>query len=480
MEANDETVMTGIQQWWSSSLRLFGRRNDLCATVKKKKKKKTRQSSKGAFHDVPLTLNPTASWDQEDDDDVYEHTGSRHLQHSPQIPDEVWIENIFPFLNRWSQNRLAEASRAVFLARPRLLKHQQWPANGCLRCKRVVQSVAFSPTSSTRSGSSSGSSCSHDHLIVTMARSKKIFIHDKLRGPLLGPPLTGHTGPVVDAKFSPHTDDDNTTLATAGRNDGTIRLWRFVNDKYSCFRLLYTYLNDLRHIVWSPNAQYIAAWGPEGFARVIEVKTGRRLSFFWRTRLEVLGCHETVAFAPDSQSLALAYNHEVVRLWHWETDTFQVLPGSADPTGGRYAGTYVTAVAYSPDYRYLAVGCHVSTIKLWTVVARAERNGDDNGRNSFLYKFYKKLFLGKGWSAVTLLQFTPDSRYIACTGNGSQIRLIQISSGTIVGVFNGHTAAVEKLCFSSSAEGHGNQGIVLASCGRDRSVRLWNVSECLK
>ena len=443
----------------------------------------------------------------------------------PQIPASVWIANIFPFLDRWSQNRLRAAHREIFLARHLLQQQMEWPADG-----KITVTMKQQPLQRTILSLQFSSSENCQHLVGTMSRSKKVLIYDKWSGPQH--PLEGHTGHVVAARYSP----DGSMLATAGNSDGKIRLWSTNNNNnkantldssssketsiddsnyncnnsnnndapYKCFRVLNSYQNQVRYLIWSPDAQWIAAWGDEGFIRAIRIEDGHLVSTFWKTRLEVPNCLETVSFCPtttrptqggravagqsNTHPLVFAYNNDVVRLWNFETDTFRVLPGSSDPTRS-YDGTYITSLAYSPNSTYLAVGCHVATIKLWLVTSASSdntntdnggdnnigqaNNNNDNEDFSHYFHFWKKIYVGPAWSAVALLQFTPDSQYIACTGLGSQIRLVQVSTGMVVGLFNS-TSRVETLCFSSK------NAHTLASGGRDRTIRLWDTRKYIK
>lgn len=378
---------------------------------------------------------------------------ARRHSEGPQIPASVWIAHVFPCLDRLSQDALAEACRDVFVARARLLAFcMTWP-RGSIKIGRPVVSLTFSKNNQT--------------LIVPSCR-KQVHVFDKVQGQQQK--LAGHTGPVVATKFSP----DGSTLATAGRNDGMIRLWNsnslVGNGSYECFRVLQVHHCNLRHICWSPGSDKIASWGGNGIICVSNVVDGQMFSTSWKTRLEVNGCHETVAFAPNGQSIAFALNNEIVRLWNLNDGAVRTLRDSGDETRS-YLGTYITSLAYSPNEQYLVVGCHVATIKFWrlTPVAPDEHDNEDY-TFSYYYDFEKSIRLGAGWSAVTLIQFTPDSSYIACSNYGSQIRLVQVETGTVVASLCGHTARIEALCFTLD-------GRTLASGACDRSVRLWGVSD---
>lgn len=249
--------------------------------------------------------------------------------------------------------------------------------------------------------------------------------------------------------------------------------------------------------------KYIASWGDEGFVRVADIDSGIIKSTSWKTRLEVGRCHETVAFAPNHRwsgdhnsnhncefttTVAFAFNNDHVRLWNFVTGIQRILPQSDDPNHS-YRGDYITSLAYCPQGQYFVVGCHVASLKFWRLIpfqyatdsptneeTRNQHNHDqDSHNNSFghEYQYEKTLRLGPGWSAVTLLQFTPDSQYIACTSAGANIRLIHVDSGMLVTSLapphQHYTAQIQSLCFSPD-------GKILASGACDRSIRLWDIA----
>ncbi len=364
----------------------------------------------------------------------------------PELPASVYIAHIFPCLDRQSQDALAEASRDVFLARSRLASSMTWPS-GCIKIGRPVMSLTFSKDNQS--------------LIVPSGR-KQVHVFDKVQGGM--PKLAGHTRPVVAAKYSP----DGTMLATAGRSDGIIRLWHSVGGSHTCFRVLQVHHSTLRHVCWSPNNDKIASWGGNGILCISNVSNGQMFSTHWKTRLEVSGCNETVAFSPNGEQVAFAQNSEVVRLWNLHNGAMRTLRDSGDHTRS-YLGDYITSLTYCPNEHYLVVGCHVATIKFWRLTPVSSDEDNDDYTFSYYYDFEKIVHLGTGWSAVTLIQFTPDSRYIACTNYGSQIRLVHVETGTVVSSLCGHTGRIEALCFT-----HDGQTLASGSC--DRSVHLWNMS----
>jgi WD40 repeat protein len=386
-------------------------------------------------------------------------SSSTHARPLPDIPSSIWIAHVFPYLDRQSQNRLATASKDVYEATKELTL--SWPS-GRYRTKKPVVSLALSPDSTT--------------LAVVYCR-KTIHLWNSRRGHYRT--LSGHAASVIDVQYSP----DGKLLASASRSDGTVRLWS-VTENYRCIRILEVHQKDLRHLKFSPTGDKLVTWGYDGIVQVSNVSTGATFSTLWRTRMEGKGCHEMVAFSMDGTTLAygldhqstLAYglDHPLVRLWDLESNTNIMLPRPQDVRSGDYAA-FITAVAYSPDGIHLVVGCHVATIKFWNVTD---------------YSYTRKIHLGSGWSSVTLITFSPDSKQIACSSDGSQIRMFHVENGTLIGLLVGHTARVEALDFNfvqlpqqpasnQNENSNGNGRMMLVSGGCDRTIRFWNLP-CVK
>ena len=67
------------------------------------------------------------------------------------------------------------------------------------------------------------------------------------------------------------------------------------------------------------------------------------------------------------------------------------------------------------------------------------------------------------------LAISPDSKYIATSGEEKDVRLWDISTGKSIQIFSGHTALVPGVAFSPNGE-------YLATGSVDKTVRLWDIS----
>ncbi|GCF08943.1 NB-ARC domain-containing protein [Dictyobacter arantiisoli] len=70
---------------------------------------------------------------------------------------------------------------------------------------------------------------------------------------------------------------------------------------------------------------------------------------------------------------------------------------------------------------------------------------------------------------VRSVTFSPDSNVLASCGNDQTIRLWDVNTGICLSVLRGHNSWVRQVIFSPD-------GKVLASCGNDQTIRLWDVA----
>ncbi|MBE9086850.1 caspase family protein, partial [Tolypothrix sp. LEGE 11397] len=110
----------------------------------------------------------------------------------------------------------------------------------------------------------------------------------------------------------------------------------------------------------------------------------------------------------------------------------------------------VSAVAFSPDGKYIVSGSVDHTLKLW----------DTNGR--LLYT------LNGHTESVSALAFSPDGKYIVSGSGDKTLRLWDIN-GKLLHTLNGHTESVSALAFSPD-------GKYIVSGSYDKTLRLWDIN----
>lgn len=378
-----------------------------------------------------------------DDNGHDPNKGPKHDPSSLTIPPSIWIDHVFGFLDRQTQNRLCAASKDVFIGVRRLQVRRPWP-HGCqFRIKKVVLAVAFAP--------------SGDELTFATANSKLIQVWNRQRGEEQS--LEGHRGQCSDVAYG----DD--FLVSCSRIDGTVRLWKRRQDPvgdrlYWNYRILNVQVFATRFVRVSADSQKIASFGDDGTIYLSNVHDGSlTATTFWRSQL-FIDCYACVAFPKRCKdTLAHTFNNQTVRLWNWKTKRRTELEDN-DRTRLVDYKAYVASIQFvetglgTKDVReYLVVGCAVAKVKLWSL--------ED-------YTCIRTFHLGSGWSAVTHLVFNDEGTRMACTGDGAQIRVFDVSSGKCLEQLAGHKNKVNTLAFSPD-------GTTLASGSNDRTMRLFAV-----
>jgi serine/threonine protein kinase/WD40 repeat protein len=203
----------------------------------------------------------------------------------------------------------------------------------------------------------------------------------------------------------------------------------------------------VRAVAFSADGLRMASAGDDKTVWLWQSATGTRLGPL-PTSVSAI---QSLAFAPDSQSLAMGMADGTVKLWGLASE-------KATSITGRPALFPVTCLAWAPDGRQLTwgggqVGRLTSGrgwVKSWDVGNQNEL--DLHSRNSL--------------SPVTSVAWTPDGKTLASGGTDGAIHLWKMIAGAESGLFKGHKGSVTGLAFSR--DGHN-----LASASQDGTIRLW-------
>ena len=329
--------------------------------------------------------------------------------------------------------------------------------------------------------------------------------------------LKGHQGAITTVGFS----IDDKQLAT-GSADGTARVWDLKDDG-AAIRQLEGFHAKSFMARYSPDGELIAA-AAGGSVRLWDAATGklvRELSANEKRRVV------SVTFSPtDYRLLAVGYGGQAdssdVALWDIDAGTERTrLMGATDlPNFGadKHDGA-VSALAFSPDGKYLAAGfgdpnwfvpaSSPNPLKVWdvatrrltrrlnghtgycvsldfsrdgTLLASGSRDGTaivwstetwkamkalqnpDRGSNLSGFAFYSP----SGRGMVDGVAFSPDGKTLAMASCRGNVHLWDVATGRPPETLNGHSSLVHAVVFSP-------HGRTLASGSSDQTVRLWNV-----
>jgi WD40 repeat protein/serine/threonine protein kinase/tetratricopeptide (TPR) repeat protein len=184
--------------------------------------------------------------------------------------------------------------------------------------------------------------------------------------------------------------------------DGTIKLWDTTGG--NLVMTIETGGSALMALASSHDGRHLASSGMDFRIHVWNAETGQLL--------RTLPGHEfttrDLSFSPNERTLASASSDGTIKIWDWKEER------ALHTLRGHYGRLH--AVAYSPNGQYLISGSEDATLKLWCASVDGEGLLAAN-ENTFI--------------AYNRIAFGPDGKWIARTGVGDQLQIVDAVTGAI-------------------------------------------------
>jgi WD40 repeat protein len=272
--------------------------------------------------------------------------------------------------------------------------------------------------------------------------------------------LEGHEGGASAVAFSP----DGRTLAV-GTGKGPVLLWNTAGGAKPTLRPPLSFMerdatgkpvvntkghNSYVHsLAFTPNSQTLASSGDDTNIRLWNVTSAKERVVLKGQQAGVIG-HQlsvtSIAFFPNGTTLASGSSDWTVRLW----DTNASPPKQHfDPRGHL---SHVYAAAFAPDCQTLASGSYDRTVHVWNVNQREPK---------------VRTVLRGDWVPIYCVAYAPDGKTLAAGGVTTTIRLFQPLEGRELRTLKNNPGYVTALKY-----GPDGQHLLAATTGK--AAVLWD------
>lgn len=237
---------------------------------------------------------------------------------------------------------------------------------------------------------------------------------------------------------------DDGQISVSGGADGKIILWDEKGSFIDSPNIPENPENtEVTAIAIASNGQLVVSGTGDGKIQLWEIND-KKLKLFQEMQCD--DCSERISaivFSHDGKLIASGSHDNIVRLWNTKGKLIKNFEGHTLP---------IESIAFSHNGKFIASGSQDNTVRLWkTKTSLGDAIGGLWNKEEHKPKQFVKPLQGhKGW--VSAIAFSPDDRFIATGSWDNTVRLWD-SFGNLMGSpFRGHTEWISSIRFSSDGK----------------------------
>ena len=285
--------------------------------------------------------------------------------------------------------------------------------------------------------------------IVSGSKDGSIKIWNEQTGELINT-LNGHSNFVV---YSVRFSSDNKRIVS-GSTDNSIKIWNAATGKL--INTLISHNNSVGIVCFSSDNKRIVSGSCDNSIKIWNADTGELIN----TLNGHIGAVYSVCFSSDNKRIISGSYNNNIKIWNADT-------GELINTLYGHSGT-VYSVCFSPDLvaeaqvfnnKRIISGSGDRSIKIWNA-ENGELINTLNGHNGDVLSVCFS-------SDLVVKSQVLDNKRIVSGSSDNSIKIWNAENGELMNTLNGHTAAVNSVCFSSD-----NKRIVSGS--DDGSIKIWD------
>jgi WD40 repeat protein len=274
--------------------------------------------------------------------------------------------------------------------------------------------------------------------------------------------LDAHEGRIVRVAFEP-LGNRLISLSEDGSSSSTMNLWHgaagrlietFPNENFADCDVIFS--NDAGTIALGSGTVMLIDTDDYRLKRTLEAEMYEQLKILDMDRemlwpfsiktymvLQKYRFVTALAFSPDDRYMASGHENGQVKVWNPVTGELLDIMWATKVFGR------ILDVEFSPDGRYIAACQDDDKIRVWRFPGGEEK------------------ILQSGGKSIYSLAFDPVTGSLAAGGADGTVWIYDVESGKLVGSIEGHEKAILTIRFSKD-------GRSLVTAGRDNTVRIWN------